>query len=141
MCLSEAYRAVGGFDEKLFFMYCDDVDLSWRIRLEGYDIIYQPLAPVFHAKRLSSKGHWRSTEAEEYYSAEAALFMAHKWSFDKRLNRLLKEYESSGKQAQMRAMHSYLERKAAGTLPEPIDSEHRVGDITDDGYASVRFHI
>ena len=38
---------VGGFDEA-FFMYLEDVDLSWRIRLSGKEILYAPMAVVHH---------------------------------------------------------------------------------------------
>ncbi len=38
---------VGGFDEHLF-MYCEDVDLSWRIRALGYRLYYVPFARVTH---------------------------------------------------------------------------------------------
>jgi len=38
---------VGLFDEK-YFMYHEDVDLSWRIRLQGYEIVYCPSAVVYH---------------------------------------------------------------------------------------------
>jgi GT2 family glycosyltransferase len=31
---SEVFEKIGGFDER-FFLHCDDVDLSWRIRNEG----------------------------------------------------------------------------------------------------------
>ena len=37
----------GGFDEHIF-MYCEDVDLSWRIRARGYTIRYVPAAKVTH---------------------------------------------------------------------------------------------
>ncbi len=37
-----------------FFMYCEDVDLSWRLRLLGYGIVYVPNAVVYH--RLSATG-------------------------------------------------------------------------------------
>jgi len=37
-----------------FFMYCEDVDLSWRLRLLGYRIIFAPDAVVYH--RLSATG-------------------------------------------------------------------------------------
>lgn len=37
----------GLFDER-YFMYHEDVDLSWRLRTMGYGIIYAPEAVVFH---------------------------------------------------------------------------------------------
>ena len=53
-----AYRrdvvlAVGGFDEWLG-MYCEDVDLAWRLQLRGYRCLYVPQARVRH--RLSATG-------------------------------------------------------------------------------------
>ena len=53
-----AYRrdvvlAVGGFDEWLG-MYCEDVDLAWRLQLRGYHCLYVPQARVRH--RLSATG-------------------------------------------------------------------------------------
>lgn len=38
---------VGGFDESIF-MYGEDVELSWRIRLGGYKIKYVPAACTWH---------------------------------------------------------------------------------------------
>jgi len=38
---------VGGFDET-FFAYYEDADLSWRMRLRGWTIIYEPTAVVEH---------------------------------------------------------------------------------------------
>ena len=52
------FEEIEGFDYKTFFLYCDDLDFSWRLRLAGYKIIYQPLAAVYHAKNLSAEGHW-----------------------------------------------------------------------------------
>ncbi|MEG2661017.1 MAG: glycosyltransferase [Oscillospiraceae bacterium] len=43
----ELFTAISGFDENLF-MYCEDVDLSWRIRATGADIVYVPTARVTH---------------------------------------------------------------------------------------------
>jgi len=40
-------ETVGFFDER-YFMYHEDVDLSWRLRTMGYKIIYVPEAIVFH---------------------------------------------------------------------------------------------
>jgi hypothetical protein len=44
---TEALRKVGGFDNA-FFMYYEDTDLAWRLRLAGYDNLYAPLAVVRH---------------------------------------------------------------------------------------------
>lgn len=45
--------AAGGFDEWLG-MYCEDVDLAWRLQLRGYRCLYVPQARVRH--RLSATG-------------------------------------------------------------------------------------
>lgn len=42
-----AFTAVGGFDENLF-MYCEDVELSLRLRLFGFRIRYAPQAVIRH---------------------------------------------------------------------------------------------
>jgi GT2 family glycosyltransferase len=42
-----AWDAVGGLSEP-FFLYHDDVDLAWRVRLAGWDVRFQPRARVRH---------------------------------------------------------------------------------------------
>ncbi len=42
-----ALRQVGGFEPR-FFMYCEDVDLSWRLRCAGWRLRYVPQAAVVH---------------------------------------------------------------------------------------------
>lgn len=41
------FERAGGFDPHLF-MYCEDVDLSWRIRAAGAPLYYLPQALVYH---------------------------------------------------------------------------------------------
>jgi len=41
---------VGAFDSK-FFIYFEDTDLCWRVRLSGYRIVCVPKSIVFHAVR------------------------------------------------------------------------------------------
>jgi GT2 family glycosyltransferase len=44
---------VGAFDETLF-MYYEDTDLSWRMRLRGWKVLYEPRAIVHHVHAGSS---------------------------------------------------------------------------------------
>lgn len=44
---TDAFRRVGGFDET-FFCYCEDVDLAFRLRLDGGHCIQVPDAVVLH---------------------------------------------------------------------------------------------
>ena len=46
----EAIRKVGAFDEA-FIIDLEDLDLSWRIRLAGYEILLAPDSKVFHRRR------------------------------------------------------------------------------------------
>jgi GT2 family glycosyltransferase len=49
----EAWQVAGGFDERLF-MYLEDVDLAWRLRLLGWEAVFAPQARLYH--RLSATG-------------------------------------------------------------------------------------
>ena len=44
---TDAVRQVGGFEPR-FFMYCEDVDLSWRLRCAGWRLRYLPGSAVVH---------------------------------------------------------------------------------------------
>jgi GT2 family glycosyltransferase len=49
----DALDAVGGFDPFLF-MYYEDLDVSWRLRLAGFDVRHAPDAVVVHRHAASS---------------------------------------------------------------------------------------
>ena len=44
----EAFEAVGGFDTS-YFMYCEDMDLCWRMADAGWRSVYVPTAVVMHS--------------------------------------------------------------------------------------------
>jgi len=50
----DLFERVGGFDSK-FFAYFEDVDLSWRIRLNGYRIVIDVTSIVYHFRGTTSK--------------------------------------------------------------------------------------
>jgi hypothetical protein len=44
---SEVWRALGGLDEG-YRLYCEDIDLCWRIHQSGWTVRYVPSAVVAH---------------------------------------------------------------------------------------------
>ena len=61
MCLlvhANAYRTVGGFDER-FFLYCEDYDLCARLYNAGYAIRLDERARIIHEAQRDSHRTWR----------------------------------------------------------------------------------
>lgn len=134
-------RELNGFDGDTFFLYCDDVDFSWRARLAGYRVVYQPSAAVFHDKRLSPGGKWAPTSSEQYFSAEAAMLIAYKYSRPDIAERLHSFYSKSDSDHLRRAAAELDRRKEANSLPDPIDPKHRVAVFKGDFYTKHRFPL
>jgi len=44
----ELFERIGGFDED-FYMYLEETDLSWRVWLAGYRVVFIPNSKVYHA--------------------------------------------------------------------------------------------
>lgn len=44
----DAFRHIGGFDEG-YRLYCEDIDLCWRLQDRGWAVRYVPMATVTHA--------------------------------------------------------------------------------------------
>ena len=72
-----AFEQAGGFDEHLFFMYCEDVDLSWRLWTTGWKCIYMPDAVVRHYTQdvMPSKRRTR----ENYFTFRNSLFLFYRY--------------------------------------------------------------
>ena len=138
---SRLMRMVRGFDADTFFLYCDDVDFSWRVRLAGFKVVYQPSAFVFHDKRLLPDGRWESGAAERYYSAEAALLLAHKYSRPDVLEHLLRVFSESNDPNFKKAVQEFKARKKRDELCPPIDPNHAVGEFVNGAYANHRFSL
>lgn len=61
----DAFLRAGGFDGK-FFLYAEDADLSWRLRLLGHRIAYAPMARVAHYFS-GTAGHRAVSPMKLYY--------------------------------------------------------------------------
>jgi GT2 family glycosyltransferase len=48
----ETFLELGGFAEE-FFMYLEDLELGWRVRLAGYRVVLEPAADVLHEYEYS----------------------------------------------------------------------------------------
>lgn len=134
----EIFKELNGFDAQTFFLYCDDLDFSWRIRLLDKKLYYRPDCLVYHAKSLSASGSWKPTSAEVYYSKEAALLMAYKWSADKQFKMLYERLENDGAEGE-KAVARFEELKAEGKLPQRLDPKHKVAKFIGDMYTEHRF--
>ncbi|KAB1075343.1 class I SAM-dependent methyltransferase [Methylobacterium planeticum] len=70
------YEAIGGFDER-FFMYCEDVDLSWRARAAGFEVKTCPRAIYYHP--VIDRPYDRSVHA---HFLTSGIILARKWGGD-----------------------------------------------------------
>ncbi|MBQ9805250.1 MAG: glycosyltransferase [Clostridia bacterium] len=138
MIATETFRKVSGFDCESFFLYCEDVDISWRVRLLGKKLIYRPDCVAFHAKQLSATANWQPTAAEAYYSQESALFMAYKWCNRDRFKKLYHRF-ANGDEIGKRIIAKFEDMKAKGTLPKQLDPDHKVAKFYGDDFAKSRY--
>ncbi len=135
----EVVEKVGRFDAESFFLYCDDVDYSWRIRLAGYKIVFHPAAIIFHDKRLDSAGRMVVSDAEEFYSADAGLLMAYKYSREDLLALFINHFDVHGTPPQRKAAAAFRERRRTGRLPQQLDPEGTVAEFHGGAYAVHRW--
>lgn len=67
------YEKTGGFDEH-FFMYCEDIDLSWRARCAGFLVLSCPFALYYH----HIMGREETLESNEQ-ALVSGRYLGHKW--------------------------------------------------------------
>ena len=72
---SDAFRAVGGFDER-FFLYYEDVDICRRLRARGLATLYCPSVSVIHDARRASR---RNLGLMAIHAASAARYLARRY--------------------------------------------------------------
>jgi len=133
------FRRLSGFDSEHFFLYCDDVDLSWRVRLEGLRVVHVPTAVVFHDKRIGDDAALLPTEAEHFYALLGRLMLARKYDRADVLAETVAAVTAGGNAAQREALEEYRRREADGRLPAPLAGADRVAEFVGGEYAVHRF--
>jgi hypothetical protein len=145
-----AFDEVGGFSADVFPLYCDDVDLSWKLRLAGWRTVHVPSALVFHDKEPGPAGAM-PTPTERYWAALARLLLCRRWGrrdLEAETLSWLAGHELAGAadagadpegEPYRRALAAYRQREAEGRLPEPVPGAERVAQFVGGNYATHRF--
>jgi GT2 family glycosyltransferase len=71
----EAFEAVGGFDEA-FFMYCEETDLSYRLKTAGWQVHFVPIATVTHVGQASTN-QYRTEMAVQHIRSRLLFYQRH----------------------------------------------------------------
>ncbi len=139
MIRTSIMHEIGGFDDKSFFLYCEDVDLSWRTRLQGWRVVHWPHAKIFHDKYLDEDGVFIPAATEPEYSAESSLLLAYKYSRDDIVDKMIDTFLHSPARFHRKAVDAFQQRKHDGGLPDRLDAEHKVGQFIGFDFAEHRF--
>ena len=115
----EALVDAGTFDER-FFMYYEDVDLSWRMRLRGWQVLFEPAAVADHGHATSSR------EWSEFFT------------FHVDRNRVLTLLKNARMGFLLRALTRAGRRAGA---PEARHARHRAGRVHLRVLASLLWHL
>ncbi|MFZ1530153.1 MAG: glycosyltransferase family 2 protein [Ferruginibacter sp.] len=96
MMKKEVLIKTGGFDED-YFMYAEDVDLSYRIQKEGYSNYYFPGTSIIHFKGESTQKH--SAAYTRHFYGAMHLFINKHYSAENWRRRFMHVSVSAGKTA------------------------------------------
>ncbi len=134
----EAFNAVSGFDDKHFFLHCDDVDFSWSVRLSGYRVRLNPKAIIFHNHGFDDENQYISTSAERRFSAIGALMLYAKYDRSDLLELTLDHFKEN-RLDYNQVLQDWVDHVDAGTIPSPIPNANVVAEFINGAYANHRW--
>jgi GT2 family glycosyltransferase len=93
---ADLFVKMGGFWEELF-MSAEDIDLSFKVKRAGFDIVYVPTSLIYHKDAISSEGH--DSPMYVYYQMRNEMYFRRKWinRWDIRIISFGRLYLSMGK--------------------------------------------
>lgn len=136
---SGRFAEVGGFDAETFPSYVNDVDLSWRLRLNDGRVVHEPRAVVFHDKRLTPSAEVLPTASEVYAGTLARLLLATKFDRADVAEQTVAEIEQHGEPEHRRALAEFRRRQSAKALPGVLTGSAAVAEFTAGEYGRRRF--
>jgi GT2 family glycosyltransferase len=137
----DTYTTVGGFDED-YFMYGEDIDLSYKVLKAGYSNMYFGETTIIHFKGESTLRD--ANYAKRFYGAMQIFYKKHfkqniifnglVWLVIK----LASKRSSDSANVQTRANRSYIysagiEDALTGQLPEPTKLSDAILDVVENG--------
>ncbi len=123
----DVWETIGGFDENIF-LYCEDVDFSWRARKAGFDTLTCPTALFWHDLSDREESEWRTREV-----LISSRYLAHKWGskkFRQWVETVLVERELAFSREELPPIDDLPIMEDPGSIPD-FDHEFH--------YASVRW--
>lgn len=77
MIRKELWDVIGGFDERFAPAYCEDSDLAFQARRQGYKVMYQPQSVVVHYEGKSNGTD--TSQGVKKYQIENSVKLKEKW--------------------------------------------------------------
>jgi len=90
---TDDFERVKGFDENIF-LYCEDVDISWRIREIGKNIYFCPTSRIAHITQSLDEG--KSNTTERVYSFAGGLYLRYKYFSEDEVEKYKKQIQGAG---------------------------------------------
>ncbi|MGM9969516.1 MAG: glycosyltransferase [Anaeroplasma sp.] len=127
MIRKSLWEQIGGFDKTFCPAYCEDSDLAFEVRKNGYEVIYDPFSVVIHYEGISNGtdvtqgvkkyqvensqkfyNKWKTTLEKHYPNAEN-VFTARDRSYNKKTLLMIDHYVPQyDKDAGSRTVFAYL---------------------------------
>ena len=139
MIRRDVFDEVGGFDPHYFPMYCDDVDLSWRVRLAGRSVVHVPGACVVHDKPISAGGTIRWSDDAARWSHLAKLWLYHRYGREDLAAAFVHSVDREVDPIAAEAVEIYERRVADGDAPAPLAGAESVAYFVDGRLEPRRF--
>ncbi len=118
---------LGGFDPTFAPAYCEDSDLAFRIREQGYKVIYQPYSELIHHE---GRSHGRDVK-----SGIKAYQVRNQRKLFKRWSKVLEQQSPKGQ-------HLYVARDRSQHAPHVLFVDHYVPRYEEDaGSRTIWFYL